>query len=205
MKKNNAIKAVIFDLGNVLINYDVHTAARNFSKISGISEKEIWRRFFLSNFEQSYTRGEITTREFYLKASEALGIKIPFKTFCHYWNNIFCENNGMAKLLSELKKNYPLYLISNTNELHFNYVRKQFNILKFFKRTFPSHKIGARKPDPKIYRRVLRQINLKPQEVIFIDDMKSFVAGAKRVGIYAVRFQSVLKLRAVLKKIGIRF
>ena len=207
MKKKDAlkIKAVIFDLGNVLVNYDVKKASRRFSEAGGISELRIWAHFFLSKFEQAYTRGEISTYEFYREACRVFKKPVSYKTFKHYWNDIFWENPGMDKLLARIQKHYPLYLISNTNALHFSHIKKQFKILRHFKRVFPSHEVGARKPDLKIYRRVLKMIKLRPEETVFIDDMKSFIAGARKAGMHAIRFKTRVRLIRDLRKLGIRF
>ncbi len=198
-------KAVIFDLGNELVNYDVEKAAKRFSAASGLSTQEIWKRFFLSKFEQAYTRGEISTREFHGIACKTLGVSISLATFRHYWNDIFWENPGMEKLLIRIKKHYPLYLISNTNALHYNHIKKNFKLLRHFKRKFPSHEVGARKPDLKIYRRVLKKIGLKPEETVFIDDMKSFIAGARKAGMHAIHFKGRPALLKALRNLGIRF
>ncbi|MFA5159331.1 MAG: HAD family phosphatase [Candidatus Omnitrophota bacterium] len=207
MKKKDAlkIKAVIFDLGNVLVNYDAGKAAKRFSVVSGLSTREIWKRFFLSGFEQAYTRGEISTREFHRVACKTLGVSIPLATFSHYWTDIFRKSPGMDKLLTRIKKHYPLYVISNTNALHFTYIRKKFRILRHFKRVFPSHKVGARKPGLKIYQRVLRKIGLRPEETVFIDDMKSFIAGASKAGMHVIHFRGLARLKRDLKRLGIRF
>ncbi len=207
MKKTikKEIKAVIFDLGNVLVNYDVEKAAKRFSAVSGLSTREIWKRFFLSKFEQAYTRGELSTREFHRIACKTLGVTVPLATFRHYWNDIFWENPGMDKLLTRIKKHYPLYLISNTNALHFTHVRRQFKILRHFKRVFPSHEVGARKPDSKIYRRVLKKIGFLPNETVFIDDMKSFITGARKTGMHAIHFKGRPALLKSLRKLGIKF
>jgi putative hydrolase of the HAD superfamily len=199
------IKAVIFDLGNVLVNYDVRKAARRFSQAGGISQVRIWAHFFLSKFEQAYTRGEISTYTFYREACRVFKKPVSYKAFKHYWNDIFWENPGMDKLLGRIKKHYPLYLISNTNALHYTYLRKNFKLLCHFKRRFPSHEVGARKPDLKIYRRVLKKIGLRPEETVFIDDMKSFIAGARKAGMHAIRFQGRPRLIKDLQKLGIRF
>jgi putative hydrolase of the HAD superfamily len=198
------IKAVIFDLGNVLVNYDVKKASRRFSEAGGISQLRIWAHFFLSKFEQAYTRGEISTREFYREVTRVFKNPVPYKTFKHYWNDIFWENPGMEKLLIRIKKHYPLYLISNTNALHYNHIKKNFKLLRHFKRKFPSHEVGARKPDVKIYRRVLKKIGLRPEETVFIDDMKSFIAGAKKAGMNAIHFRGLKKLVPELRRLGIR-
>ena len=204
-RKTLEIKAVIFDLGNVLVNYDVEKAARRFSEASGLTPQEIWKRFFLSRFEQAYTRGEISTREFHRIACKTLGVFMPLSTFSHYWNDIFWENPGMDRLLTRIKKHYPLYLISNTNALHFTHIQKNFKILRHFKKVFPSHEVGARKPDLKIYRRVLRKIGLRPEETVFVDDMKSFITGARKTGMHAIHFKGHPALCKSLRRRGIKF
>jgi len=203
--KNTEINAVIFDLGNVLVNYDVKKAARRFSEAGGISQVRIWAHFFLSKFEQAYTRGEISTPEFYRAARRVFRKPVSYSTFKHYWNDIFWENPGMDKLLTRIKKHYPLYLISNTNALHFTHIKKHFKLLRHFDRKFPSHEVGARKPDLKIYRRVLKKIRLRPEETVFIDDMKSFIAGARKAGMHAIRFKTRPQLIRDLRRLGIRF
>jgi putative hydrolase of the HAD superfamily len=207
MRKSTSvkIKAVIFDLGNVLVNYDVQKAARRFSKAGGISQVRIWAHFFLSKFEQAYTRGEISTREFYREARRVFKKNIPYGTFKHYWNDIFWENPGMDRLLARIKKHYPLYLISNTNKLHFDHIKKHFRLLRHFKKVFPSHEVGARKPDPKIYRRVLAKIKLEPGETVFIDDMGRFIRSARQVGMCAIHFKGRLRLIRDLRRLGIKF
>ncbi|MBI4711582.1 MAG: HAD family phosphatase [Candidatus Omnitrophica bacterium] len=203
--KRPTIKAVIFDLGNVLVNYDVEKAAKRFSAASGLSTREIWKRFFLSKFEQAYTRGELSTSEFHRIACKTLGASISLATFRHYWNDIFWENPGMERLLVRIKKHYPLYLISNTNALHYTHLTKNFKLLRHFDRRFPSHEVGARKPDLKIYRRVLKKIQLRPEETVFIDDMKSFIEGARKTGMHAIHFRGRPALIKTLRKLGIKF
>lgn len=204
MKKDIDIKAVIFDLGNVLVNYDVNKAARRFSKAFGISQFAVWKHFFLSGYEQAYTRGEISTPEFFRAACRQFKKKLSYKLFKYYWNDIFWENPGMDKLLTRLKKHYPLYLISNTNALHFTHIKKEFKILRHFKRKFPSHEVKARKPELRIYKRVLKKIGFRPEETIFIDDMKSFIRGAQKAGMNTIRFKNREQLIRDLRKHRIR-
>lgn len=198
------MKAVIFDLGNVLIHFDAVRAARRFSKQAQVPFEKVWRHFFTSRFEKAYTRGEISTRQFFNHAKRAFHSEIDFETFAQLWNDIFWENRGIRPILRKLARHYPLYLISNTNELHFDYLRREFReIFKHFKRTFPSHRMGRRKPDPRIYWKVLKSIRLRPEETVFIDDMPRFVEVAKRVGMRGIRFRSNAGLVKDLRRLGI--
>ncbi len=197
------IKSVIFDMGNVLLNYDAKKSAKRFSKECKVSILKVWIHFFTSPTEKAYTRGEISCRKFYEHSKETLKFPVDFKTFKHFWNDIFWENPGMDSLLAKLKKKYPLYLISNTNKMHFDYIKKKFKILRHFKKTYPSHEVGSRKPEAKIYQKVLADIKLAPEETVFVDDVKKFVDGAKAVGMHAIRFRDKERLVRDLRKLGV--
>ena len=203
-KEKPEIKAVIFDLGNVLLNFNAKKSAKRFAKNCKVPFDKVWEHFFISPTEKAYTRGEITTQQFYKFSCRALDTPVDYKTFAHYWNDIFWENKGMDSVLKKLKKNCPLYLISNTNKLHFDHIKKNFKILKHFKKTFPSHEVGHRKPEPKIYQKVLKNIRLKPEDTVFVDDVVKFVEGARAVGMHAVQFRTPQGLRRDLRKLGIK-
>lgn len=197
------IEAVIFDLGNVLVNFDAKKSAFAFAKTAGISILKTFSHFFLSEDEKAYTRGELTTPEFYERSKSALGVDIDFDTFKHYWNDIFWENEGMDELLAALKPKYKLYLISNTNELHFDYIRDNFNILRHFDRMFPSHEVGARKPEARIFENVLDAVKLPAAKTVFIDDIKDFIRAAKEVGMHGIVFKNKDQLIEDLEKLGV--
>ncbi len=202
-KETPEIKSVIFDLGNVLVNFDATKAAKRYSKACKVPIKKIWGHFFTDPTEKSYTRGEISCREFYEHAANSLHAPIDFETFKTYWNEIFWENKGMDELLGKLKKKYPLYLISNTNKMHFDYLKANYKVLRHFKKTFPSHEVGHRKPEPQIYKKVLKKIKLKPEETVFVDDVQKFVDGALAVGMNAIQFKNRSQLVQDLKRYGV--
>lgn len=198
------VRAVIFDLGNVLLHYDAVHAARRFSRTARVPFDKVWRHFFTSRVEKAYTRGEITTQEFYRHAQHAFNSRIHFSTFARLWNDIFWENKGIHSILKKLSRRYPLYLISNTNELHFNHVRKSYpHLFTHFRKTFPSHVVGRRKPDRRIYWRVLKTMKLRPEETVFVDDVPKFVQAARKVGMKAIQFRSNPELVRELRKLGV--
>ncbi len=211
MKRANVapqIKSVIFDLGNVLALHDARIAARRYAKIMGITFKEVWDAILTSKTEKAYTRGEITSYQFYRYAkglAKKSDVKMSYAEFRDIWNDIFVENKGMEAVLKNLKKKYPLYLISNTNAMHWNYLLpKYWHLLKHFRRRFPSHEVGARKPDPEIFRLVLKAIKMKPEHTVFIDDHPGFIAGAESVGMHGIIFKTSSQLLQDLKKIGVQ-
>jgi len=204
ISKSKKITTLIFDLGNVLVYYDNHIAAKRFAKECRIPLMRLWFHFFTSPLDRAITTGRISPKEFYRRCKRQLKIDLDYSTFCRYWNDIFWRNPSMECFLLQMKKRYPLYLISNTNRLHFEYIRNQYPILQHFKRTFPSHVVGVRKPDPEIYRYVLRKIKKRPEETVYIDDVSSFVRGARQVGMNAIRFRNKKQLIKDLKVFGVR-
>ena len=200
-----AIKAILFDMGNVLIFFDAKRSSKAFSKAVGVPEDEIWKAFFVSDLERAYTRGEISSEEFYRRFTEHFRGKGDFETFTKLWNDIFTENHEMVELVKKLKKHYPLYLISNTNDLHFEHLKSQFEIFSYFTRCFPSHLVGHRKPDQAMFEHVLREIKLRPNETVFIDDIAEFVESAMKLGIHGIQFISRPALEARLRGLGIKF
>lgn len=202
-QKKSLIKAIIFDLGNVLLNYNARRAALRFAKECKVPLVRIWKYFFISPVEKAYTRGEISSYQFYQYAKEGLGLDISYVKFRHFWNDIFWENNGMEPLLKQLKRRYLLYLISNTNKMHFDYIKKNFSILRYFRKSFPSHEVGHRKPSPEIYHHVLKHIGLRPEETVFVDDTPEFVQGARKVGMHAIRFRNRKQLIKDLAHLGV--
>ncbi|MCB9799434.1 MAG: HAD family phosphatase [Candidatus Omnitrophica bacterium] len=197
------IKTVIFDIGDVLLYFDAPKACKRFSKAGKVSFLKLWKHFFTDPTEKAYTRGEITSKAFYRHACKALQFDMPYADFKHYWNDIFWENESILPVILKLKEKYPLYVISNTNDLHYEHIRKKYKVFKHFKRLFPSHKVGARKPEPAVYRRVLEKIKYHPSETLFIDDKIKFVKGARAVGMHSVRYRGTPQLIKDLKKFGI--
>ena len=200
----NSGQAIFFDLGNVLVMFDASRALKKFSKIFEVAEKDLWDELFLSDLERAYTKGEISSKEFFLSIQKKFKKPLQFQEFAHIWNDIFWANEKMEELVKNLSRSYKLYLISNTNELHFEYIKKNFSVLKYFERCFPSHEVGFRKPDAAIYRYVLEKTALKPTEVVYIDDIPEFVASAQSLGIPSVVFSSREQLDKELGKLGIR-
>lgn len=203
-KRPAVIRAIIFDLGNVLIFYDIRKAARRFAKRCGVSLVRLWLHFLTSRVEEDYACGRISSREFYRRIRRSLGLSVDYPVFKSCWNEIFWANRGMEGLLIALKKAYPLYLLTNTNALHFEYLKKRYpGIFRHFRKVYASHQIKCRKPEARAYRKILREKRLRPEAAVFIDDNPKFVSAARRLGLCAVRFRDRKRLRRDLGRLGI--
>jgi len=181
---------IVFDLGNVLIPFDYNILIEKLDH----HEKGLGKHFVESYFNHHYDThrefesGEINEEEFLRRMQEILQHKIDNETFCNYISSIFKENENVSSLLPILKKKYKLILLSNTNSIHEKYGWKNYGFLKYFDALVLSHKVGAVKPEEKIYRAV-ESVSGKPSnEHIFIDDIKDYVDAAKKIGWDGIQF-----------------
>lgn len=199
------IRAVFFDLGNVLVLYDVNIAAKKFADVWGVAEKDVWKELYFSDLERAYSKGQISSKEFYERLSEQFPKPVDYETFVHIWNHIFWGNKGIEPLVEFLAKRYSIYLISNTNELHFEFIKEHYPVLRHFRAFFPSHEVGSRKPERAIFEHALKQVNIQPKEAVFIDDVPEFVEGARSVGMHAIQYVSTEQLERDLRALGIKW
>ncbi len=205
MKKSGLeISTIIFDIGNVILHFDYLRAARRFAEVTGLPIETIEKHFYFSKLEKLYSQGEVSSEEFYGKLKEELDFKIDFDTFADIWNDIFWLNHSVGDLIQALKGRYRLAAITNTTDLHFRYWIENFPILKLIEAFFPSHEVGMRKPDPELFKLVLRKLEAKPEEVVFVDDMEENAEVARALGIPTIHYRSAPELKKELEILGVK-
>ena len=107
------------------------------------------------------------------------------------WTEIFDPLDDMEEVAAHLARRYPLYLLSNTNPLHFRYIETHFaGLLKHFRAFILSYREGSRKPEAGIFQALIRQVGLPPAQILFIDDKEDFVVAARSHGLVAWPFVS---------------
>lgn len=186
---NEKIKGIVFDLGSTLIKIDYKPLLKNLGLDGKYSEQDIYN--LLEHPAQKYESGKISTEMFIENAIQALQVDVNFDRFKHAWCSVATEYvNGMDGLIKILHAKFPLYLLSNTNELHFEYILKIFPGLKIFNKYFLSYKTGTMKPEIEIYKYMLENIPFKASEILFVDDKEINIESAARLGIDAVHFSS---------------
>jgi FMN phosphatase YigB (HAD superfamily) len=196
-----AITVITFDLGNVLVKVDHLRFCRRLGALAGISPRQVYARVFESSLEPGYDTGRITSREFYQRVTAHFGVALPYARFSDLWCDIFDPMEAMAELVQHLESRYPLYLLSNTNSLHFEYIQERFgDLLGRFRAFVLSYEVGSRKPEAAIYQELLRQVGRPPEEILFLDDKPAFVAEARSHGLTAWQFRSPDELRRELAR-----
>ena len=200
------IKAVVFDLGMVLIPFNYDFALNRLNLIKPGSGDKVME-FVKENYHhfRAFEAGKMSVDEFIpmlMKAGEVEGI-IDREKFCYIYSEIFSINYDVVELLERLKQNYRLFLLSNTNPVHKKYGYENFKFLGHFEKLFLSHEIGHVKPEPEIYRAVKKYSGLRPEEHLFIDDIMDYAEGARNCGWKSIRFINYKDLIDNLKNLGI--
>jgi FMN phosphatase YigB (HAD superfamily) len=198
------ITAITFDLGNVLIRVDHFRFCQRLAALAQVSPQEVFAQVFESGLEPGYDTGRITSREFYQRVTAHFGVALPFSRFRDLWCDLFDPMDGMAELVHHLASRFPLFLLSNTNSLHFDYIQGRFAaLLQPFRAFILSYEAGSRKPEPAIYQSLIRQVDRSPGEILFIDDKVLFVEAARGQGLTAWQFRSPQELQPELVRHGL--
>jgi putative hydrolase of the HAD superfamily len=134
---------------------------------------------------------------------DRLGAEVPYAEFFPMYGDIFTEIPATCALLERLQAHYPLYLLSDTNEIHFGYVLQTVGVLRHVREFVVSYQLGLLKPDPRIYREVLHRSGLPAAACVFIDDRPGNVDGAVGVGMHGIRFESPAQCTAALAALGV--
>jgi HAD superfamily hydrolase (TIGR01509 family) len=184
-----AIKNIIFDLGNVLVHTDFDRLYKAFLS-AGVSEESFGRLFHSELFRKRFEQGKLSARDFVSLAVRKLEYKVTKKKFISLFTEMFDEMPDMKNFLKKLvrRKKYKLFLLSNTNALHFNYVKKRYAYINLIKNQAVSYRLKLRKPNKSIYRKVLKKYHLDPAETLFIDDRQINCDAAQQCGINTIHF-----------------
>lgn len=192
------IDNIIFDLGGVILNIDYNLTAQAFKDLGAENFDEMYsqqKQFGL--FDQLET-GQISQQGFINEMLRLLPSETKPKQVIDAWNAMLLDlPKERLKKLEELKNNYSLFLLSNTNSIHFEaftkIIQKQHNLSSFqpyFEKLYYSHEIGLRKPNKEVFEHILDEQKLKAESTLFVDDSIQHVEGAKKAGLNAVLFKA---------------
>ena len=198
-------QAVIFDLGGVLVNWDPrHLYGRFFNNDDVAMEQFLTEIDFHSwNLEQDRGRS-------FADGVTALSAQFPqyadlIRAYDVHWEeSITGQIDGTVELLPSLKTaGYTVALLSNISTEKYEVLRRKYRFFDHFDSQLISADVKLLKPDPRIYALLLEQINHAAEDCIFIDDSAVNVAGADRVGMTAIQFQSPHQLKTELQQRGV--
>lgn len=204
MKK---IEAVLFDLGGVLIRLNYQFTIDEFKK------------FGLDNFEAFYTQkqqselfdkfetGQISTMHFVNELLRVLPKGVSANQVVHAWNKMILDFPKISlDILKQVRNHHKVFLLSNTNEIHMEKVKREWQLItnedmsSYFDQVFLSHEINMRKPEIATFLEVSIKMQIPPQNILFIDDSKQHIEGAKQAGMNAELLNHIDELALVLQK-----
>jgi putative hydrolase of the HAD superfamily len=193
------IRAIVFDIGGVLIDNPWPQMLSHYASRLNVSEWDLEKFLKESKLMNDWPKGVITESKFWREICNNLDCHLP--TSESLWLDGFKlayrKKPEVFKLIETLqKRGFLIGLLSNTEQPVAEFLKREnFPDLDAF---ICSCDIGEIKPNPFIYEEMLKKLNLKPNEVVFIDDLKENVEGAKKVGIQAIQFTNTSNLRKEL-------
>lgn len=197
------IKNIIFDLGGVILDIDETLIFNELKKLDLDGSQLLHNKAFQS-LDERFERGIISAATFRKQAKKLLNRpNMSDSTFDDIWNSLLLDiPRERIHALEEIKKHYNIFLMSNTNEIHYDlYVRdlqlrfgyKQFDDL--FNKSYFSFDVHLLKPDPLFFEYILDHQELKPNETLFIDDTKANIEVAQKLGLptYNIRREELVR------------
>lgn len=201
------IKNIIFDLGNVIINVDSVLTAQAMKELGFKDFEKSYTLFKQTDLFDRLEKGEITPdhlrnelrKHLVNPALPACSSDMPAcrlvtdEEFDKAWGAMLLDfPKERIDLIRKLGEKYNIYLLSNTNEIHYHQYIEDFkdeygfDFNSLFVKPYYSHQVGYRKPDSKIYEHVIADSNLIPEESVFIDDLKVNIDTAKKTGLQTI-------------------
>lgn len=200
------VRALLFDLGGVLIDFDFGRCFTSWANDAGTSADTYSGRFSFDAAYGEHERGRLNSGEYFAHLRQVLDLDLTDDQLLDGWNGIFIGPiAGVEALLVEAKAQVPLYAFTNTNPSHQSVWAPQFaRELSVFDRVFVSSELGHRKPDRAAFELVVREIGERCGDIVFFDDSIENVEGARAVGMQAVHVTSPDSVRHALDALGLR-
>ncbi|MGZ3694211.1 MAG: HAD-IA family hydrolase [Bdellovibrionota bacterium] len=193
-------KTPLLDLGNVILKVDFQPFLDWLKERAGPANLARAEAFLSSSLFFDFEFGSIGRVDFARRLSDLYGTQITVaeveKSFCDIFPG---PVEGMDELVREMLAEGPVYALSNTNEIHLDWLHQHYPLVKSFTKLYASHEIHMRKPYPGIYRAVADDVGIEPNRLVFFDDIHANVQGAIRAGLEAHVFSGAEHMRTVLK------
>ncbi|MEA3317089.1 MAG: HAD family phosphatase [Bacteroidota bacterium] len=187
------IKNIIFDLGGVILNIDPQKSIEAMKKLGFIKFEESYTLAKQNDLFDNLEKGFITDADFRLKIKENLPKEVSDKQINEAWGMMLLNfPQERIELLKKLKAKYRIFLLSNTNLIHYKIYDKEIyrnysiHLSDLFEKAYYSHEIGMRKPDTNFFNHVLSKSKLQAKETLFIDDSLLNIESANSLGINTI-------------------
>lgn len=198
------LRAVIFDIGRVLVRLDPARSLEGLSRGLPLSPDEIWSAIQEDPRWHDWQEGRLSPHDWHLHLAKRLGSSLSFDEFRDAWNRTLDPQAIHSDdLFITLAKTKRLALLSNTDPIHVAHLESTFSFFQYFP---PSARIyscavRASKPSPLIFQTALKAVKANARETVFIDDILEYVEAARSLGLQGIHYLSPQQLRADLRKL----
>jgi len=198
------VRAIIFDIGRVLIRIDVGRAMNGLASGLSISAQELWSAIEKDPRWKDWQQGRISARDWHLHMQRRFGGSATFEQFTAAWNLVLDpEPIHSNQLFEKLSRKYKLALLSNTDPIHVAYMEPHYDFFSYFPSRIYSSAVGATKPSPIIYQEALKACRVRAEEAVYIDDIAAYVTAAEQLGMAGIQFKSPEQLVSSLQQLGV--
>ncbi|MDQ3624364.1 MAG: HAD family phosphatase [Verrucomicrobiota bacterium] len=172
------IRAFLFDIGNVLLRFDFSPALTKLADQGEVTDLlEVFAN--IDRIKLAYEDGQIERSAFLRGVFDVLRYRGTETDFVAAWEDIFEPNTPMVELVEQLHGRYPLYLLSNTSDIHRDYLFRRYPFFSLFDAGIYSYEVRASKPSPAIFQQAIERLGLQPKATFFIDDLLPNIEAAR--------------------------
>ncbi len=193
------IEAIVFDIGRVLVDFSLDGFAQFLhSKGSDVRDKP---QFIAASGMRNYELGAIDTDTFLQQVATLVTEHVEPEEIARQWQAIFQPIPEMIQILERYSKTHRTFLLSNTNELHWEYLDREYQLGSYVEATITSFETGSLKPSPEIFQAAQEAHGLLPNSTLFIDDIREHIDTVESLGWHGIHHQSVEQTRKQLAEI----
>jgi epoxide hydrolase-like predicted phosphatase len=202
--EKNMIKAVIFDVGGVIVRSGTRQGRRKWEDRLGLNEWESEDIVFNSDMGTKAQKGEISDEDLWNWVKKRF--ELSDDDFAEFTIDFWADNQVDQEMMVMIRKLRPAYttaIISNATDTMRQDLDERYHIDDAFDLIVCSAEEKIMKPDPEIFLKTLNRLQVKPSESVFIDDMKSNADAARELGMKAIHYTPAIDLAAELRKFGV--
>lgn len=198
-------KALLFDLGGVLLDIDFGRAIGAWSRLSALPATELQRLFSFDDAYERHERGQITAQEYFAHLCSALQLSGKPEDVEAGWNAIFVrEIEQTRRLVEKARQKFPCFAFTNTNASHMGCWSAAYpEVVGAFDRIFASYQMGLRKPERAAFDHICQALALGPASILFFDDLPANVEAARNAGLQAVLVRGPQDVAEALHSAGV--
>jgi FMN phosphatase YigB (HAD superfamily) len=191
-------------MGRVLIDFDFAHFGARISRLAAVDLDAVRVALTGGELANRYETGLLGDLDFHGEVCRRLGCHLSWDEFVRAWNSIFDPAPILSEeLIAALAGRAQLWVVSNTNKIHFDFILERYPLMRHFRGYVLSHEVRALKPDARIFHAALERAGSRPEETLFVDDQPANVEAAKQLGLDAFQFQGVERFERELAARGL--